>query len=62
MGLGYGILGLGYEVLSGLRIRVWGFGAEVQDLALGYEVLGGLRIRVQGFGAVPCRKHRKNDS
>ena len=52
MGLRYGILGQGYEILGGLRIRVRGFGAGgYRILELGYEVLGGLRISVQGFGA-----------
>ena len=40
LGLRYGVLGPGYEVLGGLRIRVRGFGAGVWDF----------RARVRGFG------------
>ena len=45
MGLGYGILELGYEVLVGLRIgiRVRGFGAEVRDFAAGVRGFGRLK-------------------
>ena len=42
-GLRYGVLGLGYEVLSGLRIRLWVFGAGVRDFGVRFRCFGWLK-------------------